>query len=553
MKKLKGLLAGLILSIGLLILAACGGKSSGISAKDVAMELSFINKNSATIKLTFSENDNISNGSATFYVMAYKYEDGEETSGLRQDVKFSGDKYTSSTVSFSSLTSDQEYHFVLFLTFNKSSKKILTIEGTTSTYVSEEIKTTDDFKNNLVNDTDGDFILTSDLDFSVDGTDETLSLFSSEAKAFMGTLDGGEYDDNGNLIKCHTIKNFKLSTSGTYNGLFGYLKNATIKNLIIESVSLEVTNKTTSNIGALAGYCEGSNIENVTVKSVSYVISTSSGTTTSEINTGGVVGFTKRSSFSNVVASNVYIEFTSVKTRITVGLFAGKISGDALKDNIVAKDCGASGILNIVGDFATSSSDTGYIYVGGFVGSLNASGAILDSYSEIEATYSNKRQDSRSFDLFIGGFVGANGLDSSMMYINNCLALVHSIKAFAGVLPESEDFDQTPYLSNYLSTNKSYVGGFIGRASGVFRGITDSYVFIPGNMEYYSAVDKDVKEDDVVIGVETVLFFGNYVGEYNGTNQDTYCNPHTIETTDAEAPANFTETLKDIVNKYLED
>ncbi|MBQ9900298.1 MAG: fibronectin type III domain-containing protein, partial [Acholeplasmatales bacterium] len=172
MKKLKGTITAFILSLGLLILAACGGKSSGITADDVDMQITTINKNSATIKLTFTENENLASGAATAYVTSYKMEDGEETSPQRQDVKFSGDVYTSASVSFSSLTENQEYHFVLYVTFNKKNKKIKTITGNTTTEVSQEIMSTEDFKNNLVANTSGEFKLAADLDFSVDGEKE---------------------------------------------------------------------------------------------------------------------------------------------------------------------------------------------------------------------------------------------------------------------------------------------------------------------------------------------------------------------------------------------
>lgn len=555
MKKLKGLIAGIILCFGLLILSACGGKSSGITAKDVDMQISSINKDSATIKLTFTENENISKKLATFYVMAYKYVDGaEESSNNRQDVSFTGDKFTSATVSFSSLASEQEYHFVLFITYEKKTKRLTFVEGTTSTYVSDEIKTTDDFKNNLVNDTDGDFILTEDLDFSVEGSNETLSLFSSESKAFQGKLDGGIYDNDGNLTGCHKISNFKISSTGTYSGLFGYLKGAEIKNLIIENVSVECTNKTTSHIGAFAGYVVDSYVENVKVNNVSFSITTSSGSSTSEINTGGVIGYTKRSSFQGVVADNVQLDFSSIRTRVNIGLFAGKITGDALKDNITAKECGASGKLILTSDFTASSTETGYVYAGGFVGSLNSSGSIEDCYTEVESVYSTKRQECRTFDLFFGGFVGANGPDSTMMYIKNSLAVLKDVQVYAGQTSTEEGYDYSQYDTAYLATGYAYVGGFVGKANGAFRGIFDSYALNAKDLVLHAATTRDIKEDDTVVGVEDALFCNSFVGRYTGNEIDTYlpeCDSHILNPSSTSAPDVFNETLTEIVEKYL--
>ena len=551
MRKLKGLIAGIILCFGLLILSACGGKSSGITSKDVDMKVSSINKDSATIKITFTENENISKKLATFYVVAYKYVDGsEETSGNRQDVSFSGDVFTSATVSFSSLASDQEYHFVLFITFEKSTKRLTFVEGTTSTYVSEEIKSTEDFKNNLVNDTDGDFILTDDLDFS----NEVLSLFSSEAKAFKGKLDGGIYDDQGNLTGCHKISNFKIASTGTYNGLFGYLKGAEVTNLIIENVSVESTNKTTSHIGAFAGYAIDSYVENITVNNVSFSITTSSGSSTSEINTGGVIGYTKRSSYKDVVADNVVLDFSSIRTRVNLGLFAGKIAGDALKDNVTAKNCGVNGKLVVTSDFTASSTETAYIYAGGFVGSLNSSGAIEDCYAEVESVYSTKRQECRTFDLFFGGLVGANGPDSTMMYIKNSLAVLKDVQVYAGQTSTEEGYDYSQYDEAYLATGYAHVGGFIGKANGAFRGIFDSYVLNAKDLVLHAATSRDIKEDGAVVGVEDALFVNSFVGRYTGTDMNTYlpsCNDHILTPTSGSAPSALNETLAAIVEKYL--
>ena len=550
MKKLKGTITAFILSLGLLILAACGGKSSGITADDVDMQITTINKNSATIKLTFTENENLASGAATAYVTSYKMEDGEETSPQRQDVKFSGDVYTSASVSFSSLTENQEYHFVLYVTFNKKNKKIKTITGNTTTEVSQEIMSTEDFKNNLVANTSGEFKLAADLDFSVDGEKESLSLFSTEAKAFTGTIDGGIYDSNGNLTGCHKISNYQVG-SATYSGLFGYLKNATVKNLIIENVKIDFTSKSSSSIGALAGYAIGSNIENVKVNNVEVEITSSS---TAEHNTGGIVGYSKRTSFNGVIGDNISINYKTAKIKINVGLFAGKITGDALVDDITAKDCGVTGTVNLITDYTSSSGDAGAIYLGGFVGSLSSSGSIENCYTEATGTVSTNRQNGRTYDVYIGGFVGANGPESSMMYIKDSLALI-DITVYGGPISTDDAFDYSTYYSDYyLATNKGYIGGFIGKASGAFRGITNSYVMQIDAPEIYATVERTVGEGDEAT-TETALYAGEFYGYYTGTDadKDTYlpeCNSHILTET-SSAPTTLSEELIELIENHL--
>lgn len=97
---------------------------------------------------------------------------------------------------------------------------------------------------------------------------------------FAGIFDGAN----------HTIRNFKatvsLSEKQTW-GLFGYLSNATVKNLNLEA-DLTVSATGTADAGVLAGTAYCSTIENVNVTATI----TSSGTTASKrFSVGGITGF----------------------------------------------------------------------------------------------------------------------------------------------------------------------------------------------------------------------------------------------------------------------
>ena len=533
MKRIKAIIASIISVFALIILASCGGKSSGINAKEVDMEISSITKDSATIKLTFTENDNLKNGTAKPYVMAYKYVDNEETSGVKQNVSFNGDVYTSATVEFKSLANEQEYHFVLFVTFNGSDKKIKTVSGKTSNNVSREIDSASSFEENLVNDLDGDFVLTGDIDFKKADSEEldTVNLFSSESKAFQGTLDGNN----------HTIKNFKLG-SATNAGLFGYLKGATIKNLVIENVVVSYTSKASSHIGALAGYVIDSNIENVTIKNVTYEVTTQS---TAEINVGGVAGYSERTSYKNVYAEDVNINFTSAKHKVNAGLFIGRANGDALINDVLAQSCGAKGIINIATDCPTGS-DAGAFYIGGFVGALNSSGKIDDSYAVVEETVSTKRQTSKDFDVFVGGFVGGNGPQGSSMYITNSLA-ISNINVYGGQLEDAPEFDYTQYNEDFfVATKNTYIGGFIGKASKVFRGIDNSYAKLADDFTIYADRTRTNKDDAEVI--DTVLFEGAFIGKFDDASE-MYIDSDgkALSPVDTTIPDTLSEALKELL------
>ncbi len=519
MKKIKRIIAAIIGCFSLILLVACSNSSSGLSSSDVDMDIT-ATKDKATIKLTLSENDNIKNGKAVLYITCYTVTDSTDSYHSKQTVSFSNSVYTSSTVTFSSLTANQEYKFTLFVTFGGSDSEVVSKTVTTSDTVSTTVSTADEFKTNLANDLDGEFSLTADIDFS----GESISVFSSESKAFQGTLDGGIYDADGNLTGCHKISNFAL-TSASYIGLFGYLKNATIKNLIIEGVTADYTSRSTASIGCLAGYAVSSYVENVTINNFNLKISASS---LAEHYTGGVVGQTDRCTFVDVTADNVTIAYSSARIKNTIGLFAGAINGEALVNSIAASGCGVKGSISLVAEYSSSADSTEYINVGGFAGSIGSNGQIDDCYTVSTITYSRKDTMARTFNLSIGGFVGTN---TSNMYITNSLA-VTSINAYAGALPTEGDGHD--YSASKLASGTAYIGAFIGKATKVFRGIVESYA-----KESATRVVEALEYEDID-GVNNVyLYNGDF---YGSAYDDSYMSSSSVITT--EIPSNLSETLK---------
>ena len=526
MKKIKNMILAIIGCLGLIILAACSSNSLGLSSSDIDMNIT-TTKDKATIKLTLSENDNIKNSKAVLYITCYTVaDDSTETYHSKQNVTFSNSVYTSSTVTFSSLTANKNYKFTLYATYNGSDSKILEKTAKTTDTVSTTIENKDDFKNNLPNDLDGEFTLTADIDFDGD----SLSLFTTESKAFQGKLDGGIYDADGKLTGCHKLTNFKLG-SNSYVGLFGYLKNATIKNLIIEDVTIDFTSRSSASMGALAGYAVGSYVENVTINNASFKIGASS---LAEHNTGAVVGLAERSTFKNVYANDAAIDYTSARVKINVGLFAGSIQGEALSNDGFVISSGAKGSIKLVADYASSGDTTEYINCGGFVGQVGSNGKIDDCYSVAEITYSRKATMARTFDLSIGGFVGYN---NSNMDINNSLA-INTIKAYAGSLPT--DGDGHDYTTEKFASGNTYVGGFIGHATNVFRGIKNSYAKAKEEI----VAEGTLTVTETVNEVETTTTIG-YVDAFAG-KVDTESAAYIINSSaiTAEVPESLSATLK---------
>ena len=104
---------------------------------------------------------------------------------------------------------------------------------------------------------------------------------SPTGNAFSGTFDGGN----------HTVKNFSanvtVADNGVY-GLFGYVQNATIKNLSVEA-DLTLKAAATADAGVLAGTVAGSTIENVTVNATLTV--PGADVDNKRFTVGGIAGF----------------------------------------------------------------------------------------------------------------------------------------------------------------------------------------------------------------------------------------------------------------------
>ena len=157
----------------------------------------------------------------------------------------------------------------------------------------------------------------------------------TEAKNFTGTFDG-----NG-----HSISNLKMTvTEGkegkAFMGLFGYAKNATIKNLTVVNVDINIAcldiDHSQGHIGAIAGSLEGtSTIENVTVKGDVKVYATqnANGASRVAVIAGG-------NSYGDVTMKNVHVvanEGSYLIANNNTGALAGQLQGKS-----VFEDCSSN-------------------------------------------------------------------------------------------------------------------------------------------------------------------------------------------------------------------
>ena len=156
------------------------------------------------------------------------------------------------------------------------------------------------------------FILTNDIDMS---NVDNWTAIGTESRKFAGTFNGNGY----------TISNLGITSSAANTGLFGYTNNATIQNV---------------------------NLTNVSV-------------TSSQTNTGGLVGAAQAGSITNCHGSG------DVQGASTTGLLAGLATS-----GVTITSC------------STSGSVSGSTYVGGMLGRITGNATkVTDSISNTSVTF----------------------------------------------------------------------------------------------------------------------------------------------------------------------
>ena len=203
--------------------------------------------------------------------------------------------------------------------------------------------------------------------FVKNGADTTGSIFMFDNDIDMSGVTGFEgIGTNTNAFKGtvygngHVVKNMTINTSSSYQGLFGNINQATIKDLGIVDANVTGGNYT----GILVGKAENSQISNVYT----------SGTVTSNgSQIGGLTGELKNSTATNVYST------ADVKGNENVGGLIGDSNG-----SIVEKA------------FATGKVTATKGQVGGLIGAMENGGTVKNSYATGDVNGVNS----------IGGLVG---------------------------------------------------------------------------------------------------------------------------------------------------
>lgn len=373
----------------------------------------------------------------------------------------------------------------------------------------------------------------------------------------------GHFDGNGK-----TIKNFKIvPTSAKNNGFFTSLQGtatsrAEVKNLIIDNVTIlqssDLANTTIT--GALAGnVTEYTDIDSVSVKNVS--ITFNNLTNTNYV--GGFVGRVEKNN-SKITRCSVVKPTINVTGEIkggasyiggAIGLFAGSAKLLSTIDSLVVSSPSVT----------TSKNSVANSYIGGVFGQINKYCTINKvTASKPTLTYSNT--DAPNVALYLGtlagGIIGTTdqkvavtnvkvtddvklSIGSSNDVKNVKAGLIGQINTNVSLDTWTVSGDSKITINGNLATSTSYIGGFIGYATGAASGpltiknvtfektstvsvsgaTKDATSYLGGLIGYVisgDAADTDITIDSITVKGTTSMSIAGVIGNDVLNNKNAY-------------------------------
>ena len=253
--------------------------------------------------------------------------------------------------------------------------------------------------------------LTNDIDLA--GNAWTPIGKNSTNMQFLGTFDGCGYSILNLLIDYNTD-----ATSTPYLGVFGYVKNATVKNLRVYGAVNATSSKSvgTGNVAAIVGYAVSSRLENLHNYADVTVVRVGG----NWANVGGVVG--QAASGCEIVNCSNEGDITAHNV---VGGIAGylasgsKVSGSVNRGNIT----GAKNIGGITGSIAAGNStypngSVTYSYNTGAISGTEAAGIAASMVGDTSSAGTNTYKNSLVINCYnigeVTGTTNAGGVAASM-------------------------------------------------------------------------------------------------------------------------------------------
>ena len=272
-----------------------------------------------------------------------------------------------------------------------------------------------EFVNSGADTTGSIFIFDNDIDMS--SVANFTSIGNDASHAFKGTIYG-----NG-----HVVKNLKIDSTSDYQGLFGYVQQATIQDLGVEDANI----KGGAYSGILVGRAENAKLTNL------YATGTVSGSSS----VGGLVGSLKDS-----VLEKSYSTATVNASMAVAGGLVGSVVNSTLQTVYATGDvnCAASGVVGI------------FTGTGGLVGAMQSGGTIKNAFATGSVTTKS------------GGFNGGLiGLTDSSSYTIDTVYATGNVKGSGGVnggLIGAINNASSVTITNAIY-NKNSVSNGVGNAS----------------------------------------------------------------------------------------
>ena len=250
----------------------------------------------------------------------------------------------------------------------------------------------------------------------------------------------------------HKISGLKINRTSTNNvGFFGYVANATIRNLTIEGTTVSGSD----NVGVLFGYISGSTVTNC------HVLMTGSAGVSGKTFVGGFAGYS-----SNTNYSTFSVNASVTSSAGLVGGFIGKVEGGGFING------SASGAVSVTGGgyagglfgkatgftlntMIVNSDVTGRDYSGGISG-YSTTGSLTN------CTY----EGSISGNRYVGGIVGS--LETTTSSFESCFSkgkITATGDYCGGIVGVSqgaciEEMESCSHFGDI--SGQSYVGGLVG-------------------------------------------------------------------------------------------
>lgn len=248
-----------------------------------------------------------------------------------------------------------------------------------------EIDTAVNWNTYIESDLNANYRIVNDLDFGVITNDDLIYILGT----FKGKIDGGKYDEEGNLSGSYTLSNIYIgdTRANVFQIVTGTIKNLQFDNVIIDASPTILTKQNYGLIHTLnseavidnvylmnskydtglvtGGIAAASN--NATIKNSAVINTTFTDKATSRLMLGGLVGESTSTTITNCFTSNIEIKTLNTDPSNVVGV-GGLI--------------GSSNASNITNNY-TYGNISGTSNIGGLVGNTFTMGSIHDNMTNV--------------------------------------------------------------------------------------------------------------------------------------------------------------------------